>query len=39
MFEIPGDTPAVWDVQVAKQEIHHAFVPSEEGHVWRNWRN
>ncbi len=22
-----------------KHEIKHAFVPSEEGHVWRNWRD
>jgi enterochelin esterase family protein len=24
---------------LAKHEIKHVFVPSEEGHVWRNWRN
>jgi enterochelin esterase family protein len=22
-----------------KHKIKHTFVPSEEGHVWRNWRN
>ena len=22
-----------------KRQIHHKFVPSEEGHVWRNWRD
>ncbi len=22
-----------------KHEIKHTFAPSEEGHVWRNWRN
>lgn len=22
-----------------KHQIHHTFAPSEEGHVWRNWRN
>jgi enterochelin esterase family protein len=22
-----------------KHQIKHTFVPSEEGHVWRNWRN
>ena len=22
-----------------KHQIKHAFAPSEEGHVWRNWRN
>ena len=22
-----------------KRQIHHTFAPSEEGHVWRNWRN
>ncbi len=22
-----------------QHQIHHTFVPSEEGHVWRNWRN
>jgi enterochelin esterase family protein len=22
-----------------KKEIKHTFAPSEEGHVWRNWRN
>ena len=24
---------------LAKREIRHTFAPSEEGHVWRNWRN
>jgi enterochelin esterase family protein len=24
---------------LAKHEIKHEFAPSEEGHVWRNWRN
>lgn len=24
---------------LAKHDIKHTFVPSEEGHVWRNWRN
>ncbi len=24
---------------LAKKEIRHTFAPSEEGHVWRNWRN
>jgi enterochelin esterase-like enzyme len=24
---------------LAKHDIKHSFVPSEEGHVWRNWRN
>jgi enterochelin esterase family protein len=24
---------------LTKREIKHVFVPSEEGHVWRNWRN
>jgi enterochelin esterase family protein len=24
---------------LSKHEIKHAFVPSEEGHVWRNWRD
>jgi enterochelin esterase family protein len=24
---------------LAKHGIKHSFVPSEEGHVWRNWRN
>jgi enterochelin esterase family protein len=24
---------------LTKKEIHHSFVPSEDGHVWRNWRN
>jgi enterochelin esterase family protein len=24
---------------LAKHEIKHVFAPSEEGHVWRNWRN
>jgi enterochelin esterase-like enzyme len=22
-----------------KHQIKHQFAPSEEGHVWRNWRN
>jgi enterochelin esterase-like enzyme len=22
-----------------KKQIHHTFMPSEEGHVWRNWRD
>ena len=22
-----------------KRQINHTFAPSEEGHVWRNWRN
>jgi len=22
-----------------KHQIRHTFAPSEEGHVWRNWRN
>ena len=22
-----------------KHQIKHSFTPSEEGHVWRNWRN
>ena len=22
-----------------KHQIKHTFTPSEEGHVWRNWRN
>lgn len=24
---------------LAKHDIKHTFIPSEEGHVWRNWRN
>jgi enterochelin esterase-like enzyme len=24
---------------LTKKEIRHTFAPSEEGHVWRNWRN
>ncbi len=28
-----------FDETLTKHEIKHAFVPSEEGHVWRNWRN
>ena len=24
---------------LTKKDIRHSFVPSEEGHVWRNWRN
>jgi enterochelin esterase family protein len=24
---------------LAKHDIKHTFAPSEEGHVWRNWRN
>ena len=24
---------------LSKKDIRHSFVPSEEGHVWRNWRN
>jgi len=24
---------------LTKHEIKHEFAPSEEGHVWRNWRN
>jgi enterochelin esterase-like enzyme len=24
---------------LVKHEIRHTFTPSEEGHVWRNWRN
>jgi enterochelin esterase family protein len=24
---------------LTKHEIRHTFAPSEEGHVWRNWRN
>jgi enterochelin esterase-like enzyme len=27
------------DAALTKAEIKHAFVESEEGHVWRNWRN
>ena len=29
---------ALHDV-LAKHDIKHTFAPSEEGHVWRNWRN
>jgi enterochelin esterase family protein len=28
-----------FDETLTKHEIKHTFVPSEEGHVWRNWRN
>jgi enterochelin esterase-like enzyme len=28
-----------FDAALSKHEIKHAFVPSEEGHVWRNWRD
>jgi enterochelin esterase-like enzyme len=28
-----------FDETLTKHEIHHTFSPSEEGHVWRNWRN
>jgi enterochelin esterase family protein len=28
-----------FDETLTKHDIHHAFAPSEEGHVWRNWRN
>jgi enterochelin esterase-like enzyme len=28
-----------FDETLTKHEIHHTFAPSEEGHVWRNWRN
>jgi enterochelin esterase family protein len=24
---------------LSKHEIKHTFAPSEEGHVWRNWRD
>jgi enterochelin esterase family protein len=24
---------------LVKHDIKHTFAPSEEGHVWRNWRN
>ena len=27
------------DAALSKKEIRHEFVASEEGHVWRNWRN
>jgi enterochelin esterase family protein len=27
-----------FDATLTKHEIHHTFAPSEEGHVWRNWR-
>lgn len=28
-----------FDQTLVKHEIKHTFVPSEEGHVWRNWRD
>ena len=28
-----------FDETLTKHEIRHTFTPSEEGHVWRNWRN
>jgi enterochelin esterase-like enzyme len=28
-----------FDAALTKHEIKHAFAPSEEGHVWRNWRD
>lgn len=28
-----------FDEILTKHDIRHSFVPSEEGHVWRNWRN
>ncbi len=28
-----------FDEALTKHQIKHTFVPSEEGHVWRNWRN
>jgi enterochelin esterase-like enzyme len=28
-----------FDEALSKHEIKHSFVPSEEGHVWRNWRD
>ncbi|MDQ6676964.1 MAG: alpha/beta hydrolase-fold protein [Acidobacteriota bacterium] len=28
-----------FDETLTKHEIKHTFAPSEEGHVWRNWRN
>jgi enterochelin esterase-like enzyme len=28
-----------FDQILTKHEVKHSFVPSEEGHVWRNWRN
>lgn len=28
-----------FDEALNKHEIRHTFAPSEEGHVWRNWRN
>ena len=28
-----------FDEILTRHEIHHSFAPSEEGHVWRNWRN
>jgi len=27
------------DETLTKHDIRHSFMPSEEGHVWRNWRN
>lgn len=27
------------DEMLTKHDIKHSFAPSEEGHVWRNWRN
>lgn len=27
------------DAALTRAQIHHQFVASEEGHVWRNWRN
>ncbi len=40
-----GKTDSLFDPAQAfhetltKKEIRHTFAPSEEGHVWRNWRN
>jgi enterochelin esterase-like enzyme len=28
-----------FDQILTTHQIHHTFAPSEEGHVWRNWRN
>jgi enterochelin esterase family protein len=28
-----------FDEILTRHEIRHSFAPSEEGHVWRNWRN
>ena len=28
-----------FDEALSKHEIKHTFAPSEEGHVWRNWRD